>query len=194
MRPDVMRLFLGFLLSIAGASAAVAGDTRLDFDAAQTTVEFTLGDVLHTVRGNFKLRQGSVHFDSASMTVSGQIVVDSASGESGSHARDGRMHKNILESMRFPEVVFAPSRFTGDFHSDADSRLTVHGTFGLHGADHQIDVPVSVHPSLSGYAIDAQFPVPYVAWGLKNPSTFLLRVGDTVTIKVHAVARSTTAP
>ena len=158
---------LSLLLSLA--AAAFGAETRLDFDVAQTTVEFTLGDPLHTVHGDFKLRQGSLRFEPSSMTVSGQIVVDAGSGESGSNGRDSRMHKNVLESVRFPDVVFVPTRFTGDFHGDADSQLTVHGTFKLHGADHEIDVPVQVHPSAGSYAIDAQFPVPYVKWGLKNP-------------------------
>jgi polyisoprenoid-binding protein YceI len=184
-----MRLLLRILLSLAAAALAFAAETRLDFDAAQSTVEFTVSDPLHTVHGDFKLRQGSLRFDPSSMTVSGQIVVDAGSGESGSNGRDSRMHKNVLESMRFPDVVFVPAHFTGDFHPDADSQLTVYGTFKLHGADHEIDVPVQVHPSGGSYVIDARFPVPYVKWGLKNPSNFLLHVGDTVAIKVHATAR-----
>jgi len=184
-----MPLLLAFVLLFAGV--ATAGDTQLDFDAAQTTVEFTLSDVLHTVHGNFKLKRGTLRFDPSSAAVSGQIVVDAASGRSGNDTRDRRMHREILESMRFPEVVFSPVRFTGEFHAEQDSQLTVHGIFRLHGADHDIDIPVKVHPSRDGYAIDAQSPLPYVAWGLKNPSNFLLRVGDTVTIKIHALARVT---
>jgi polyisoprenoid-binding protein YceI len=96
--------------------------------------------------------------------------------------------------MRFPDVEFSPTRFTGEFHVQGDSQLTVHGTFRLHGMDHEIDVPVTVHPQPAAYTIDAEFPIPYVAWGMKNPSTFLLKVWDTVTIKVHAVARAIGTP
>jgi len=189
-----MRFFRAFVLFLSLSLAAAASDTRLDFDPAQTSVEFTLADVLHTVHGNFKLKEGSLHFDPALSTLDGRVVVDAGSGRSGNDTRDRRMHREILESMRFPEVVFSPSRFTGEFHAERDSLLTVHGAFRLHGADHEIDIPVKVHPSPEGYAIDAQFPLPYVAWGLKNPSTFLLRVGDTVTIKIHALARVTSGP
>lgn len=185
--PFLRALFLSLLLSLAAA----AGDTRLDFDAAQTTVEFTLAGVLHTVHGNFKLQQGSLRFDPSLSAVDGQVMVDAAGGRSGNDTRDRRMHREILESMRFPEVVFSPVRFTGEFHAEQGSQLIVHGTFRLHGADHDIDIPVKVHPSRDAYTIDAQFPLPYVAWGLKNPSTFLLRVADTVTIKIHALARVT---
>jgi len=34
---------------------------------------------------------------------------------------------------------------------------------------------------------DVHFIVPYVKWGLKNTSTFILRVSDKVNIDVHAV-------
>jgi hypothetical protein len=36
--------------------------------------------------------------------------------------------------------------------------------------------------------ITASFPVPYVKWGLKDPSTTFLHVKDTVDVKVEATA------
>jgi hypothetical protein len=33
----------------------------------------------------------------------------------------------------------------------------------------------------------ADFDVPYVKWGLRNPSTLFLRVNDTVPIQIDAV-------
>jgi hypothetical protein len=32
----------------------------------------------------------------------------------------------------------------------------------------------------------ARFPIPYVKWGLKNPSTFVLHVSQTVEIDIQA--------
>ncbi|HEV2198270.1 MAG TPA: YceI family protein [Bryobacteraceae bacterium] len=182
--PFSRAFFLFLLLSLAAA----ATETRLDFDAAQTTVEFTR--FAHGAR-ELQAERGLAAIRSALSTVNGQLVVDAASGRSGNNTRDRRMHREILESMRFPEVVFSPVRFTGEFHAQQDSQLIVHGTFRLHGAGHDIDIPVKVHPAREGYALDAVFPLPYVAWGLKNPSNFLLRVGDTATIKIHALTRAT---
>ena len=70
----------------------------LQLDPATTQVNFTLGDVLHTVHGTFKLKRGTVKFDPASGHASGLVVVDSTSGDSGSRARDHKMHTEILES------------------------------------------------------------------------------------------------
>jgi hypothetical protein len=40
---------------------------------------------------------------------------------------------------------------------------------------------------------DTQFSIPYVNWGLKNPSTLFLRVSDTVEIAIHAAGQITLA-
>ena len=170
-----------FLIAIAASAET------LQFDAAKTTVEFTLPSTLHTVHGSFALKPGVVAFDPTANTVTGNLVVDAASGKSGNDSRDHRMHKDILESARYPEIVFRPDRFTGELHKSGDSQVSVHGVLKLHGSDHEIDLPMKVHMDHGSLAADAELPIPYVKWGLKNPGNLLLHVSDTVTLHIHAV-------
>ena len=95
------------------AAPAFPQETVVELDPARTSVAFTLGAALHTVHGTFALKRGSIRFDSATGKASGELVVDAASGASGSDARDKRMHGNVLESGRYPEFVFTPDRVEG---------------------------------------------------------------------------------
>jgi hypothetical protein len=56
----------------------------------------------------------------------------------------------------------------------------------LHGADHAVALPCKVQTSDGALRATTQFTIPYVAWGLKNPSSFLLHVGDNVEISISA--------
>lgn len=161
---------------------------ELQFDPAQTKVEFTLADVLHTVHGTFKLKRGAIHIDAATGAASGEIVVDATSGDSGNGARDRRMHANILESSRYPEIVFRPDRLEGAVPQQGATSLKIHGTFRIHGADHEITLPVDVEAGNGQFAVTLHFVVPYVQWGMKNPSTLFLRVSDQVNLTVKTVA------
>ena len=105
---------LAFLALAGLAMAPPAGRAMvLQLDPAHTSVEFTLGDVLHTVHGTFKLKRGNIDFDPATGKIGGEVVVDAASGDSGSTARDRRMNQKILESARYSDIVFAPDRVEG---------------------------------------------------------------------------------
>ena len=158
----------------------------LEFLPARTTIEFTLGASFHTVHGAFNLKHGAVQFNPASGAISGEIVVDATSGHSGSDARDGRMHREILESARYPEITFRPDRIEGKVEPQGTSTIQVHGMFGIHGAEHQITLPVQVEMTQDQWTASSRFTVPYVEWGIKNPSNFMLRVSRTVEIEVHA--------
>ena len=182
------------LVAVFVCVALEAGPFEVLFDPSTTHVKFTLGDVLHTVHGEFRLRSGAMRFDPVSGDTSGAIVVDAASGHSGSTARDSRMHKNILESSKYPEITFAPDHLSGAFKPLGASDLQLHGSFSIHGASHEITVPVHVQAQKGQLTISAQFAVPYVKWGMKNPSTLLLRVNDIVEIVVDATARPVTVP
>ena len=174
------------LLWIGLVTAAGAQEMVLRSDAAQMAADFTLSDVLHTVHGTFRGKRGEIHFDSASGKVSGEIVFDAATGHSGSDARDRKMHKDVLESGRYPEISFRPDRVDGNVSASGTSTVQIHGMFGIHGAEHEITMPVAVKMAADHWEGSAHFQVPYVKWGLKNPSVLLLRVGDVVDIDFRA--------
>lgn len=182
-----VRPALLILLSLAGIAApGQAQEARLSFIPSQTTVNFTLGDVLHTVHGTFNLKSGLVQFNPATSAISGNIVVDAASGDSGSGARDKKMHKDILESARYSEVTFRPDHVDGKVSPQGSSTVQVHGMFGIHGAEHEITVPAQVELAPDHWNLTVHFDVPYVKWGMKDPSNFVLRVEKTVAIDLHA--------
>ena len=151
-------------------------------------MEFTLGDVLHTVHGTFQLERGNIRFDPATGRASGELVVDAASGASGSGARDHRMHASILESSRYTEIVFRPDCVQGKILPEGASQVQLHGMFGIHGAEHELTIPLEVQASGGQFTVTGRFVVPYVKWGMKNPSTLILRVADKVQIEIHTVA------
>jgi polyisoprenoid-binding protein YceI len=182
----VQVLWLATLL-VAAAISAASQDTDFQFDPAQSAVKFTLGDVLHSVHGTFRLKQGALRFEPASGKVSGEIVVDAKSGESGSGMRDRKMHKEVLESVRYPEIAFRPDRIDGPVASQGKSSVMIHGMFSIHGTDREITVPAQVEMSADHWTATVHFTVPYAKWGMKNPSTLFLRVNDSVEIDLAAV-------
>ena len=164
-----------------------AQETVLHLDPAQTQVQFTLGATLHTVHGSFKLKRGTVNYDLATGKCSGEIVIDAQSGNTENESRDKKMHKTVLESGRVPEIVFIPDHVEGTL-----AKASIHGIFRIHGTDHEMTVALSGVPKGDQIEVTTEFVVPYVAWGMKNPSTLFLRVGDKVNLEMHAQARMQT--
>jgi polyisoprenoid-binding protein YceI len=177
---------LGIL--IAGSSQRLGAQaSTVVLDPANTKVIFTLGATLHTVHGTFAVRRGEIRLDSITGETTGSIVVDATSAETGNSARDKKMHTDILESQKFREIVFTPKQVKGRIELQGTSQVEVLGTFRLHGQEHELSVPVSIQEGANGkFKAEAHFAVPYVQWGLKNPSTFVLHVSDTVQLEIQA--------
>jgi polyisoprenoid-binding protein YceI len=157
-------------------------------DPASAKIEWKLTGNVHDVHGTFKLKKGELWFDPESKQAGGLLVVDATSGESGSGARDGRMHKNVLESVKFPEITFAPDRLQGAVSLSGPSESQLHGQFTIHGATHEVLMKVASKIDGDNLNATLTFSVPYVKWGMKNPSNFLLRVNDTVDLTIHVDA------
>jgi polyisoprenoid-binding protein YceI len=186
-KPRLFQMLLLVILVLAFAGSLAAGQQLLfQLDPQHTGVYFTLGDVLHTVHGTFLLKQGSLTLDPASGKFTGEIVVDAKSGNSGSGMRDRKMHKEVLESERYPEIIFRPDHVDGNVSLQGKSSVQVHGLFFIHGSQHELIVPAEVGVSSNRWTATLHFAVPYAKWGMKNPSTLFLRVGESVDIDLTA--------
>jgi polyisoprenoid-binding protein YceI len=165
----------------------------LTLDPAQSTVHWTVDSTLHTVHGTFALTRGAVQFDPETGKANGEIVVSAPSGESGDRSRDARMHKEILESAKYAEVIFRPTQIEGRVAGSGASDVKLHGIFSIHGSDHELAAMVHVEISPDRWKGSCTFDVPYIAWGIKNPSNFLLKVKPVVNVEMET-AGSIRAP
>jgi polyisoprenoid-binding protein YceI len=182
---------LGVLLSASGAHrppqapqsvASTSHEMLFVLDPSESKLHWTLGSSLHTVHGNFALKRGSLRLDPENGKASGEIVADATSAETGNEGRDRKMHKEILESPRYTEIIFRPDRVEGRIAAQGTSDVKIHGIFGLHGSEHELTVPVHAEATGDHWTGKAQFSVPYVEWGLKSPNTFLLKADKAVQI------------
>jgi polyisoprenoid-binding protein YceI len=182
---------LSILVVTFAAGIAQAQQKVFTLDPAQTKVNFTVDSTLHTVHGDFRLKSGSIQFDNSTGAASGELVVDSASGESGSNGRDKKMHKDILESPKYSDIVFTPQHVKGTVANEGKSNVEVEGILTMHGKSKPVTMPLDVQLQSGIGSADGSFSVKYLEWGMKNPSTFILRVNDTVQIHVHTVGKIT---
>jgi len=162
-----------------------ATEIVVELDPTQSKVHWTLDTTLHTVHGTFALKKGTLHLDPVSGKASGEIVLDATSGNSGNDSRDKKMHKEVLESGRYSEVIFRPDRVEGKIMPQGLFVVRVHGLFALHGSEHELTVPVQAELAGNHWTGSAKFNVPFIDWGLKNPSSFFLKVNHAVEIELE---------
>lgn len=181
------------LICLLGASTlAAARPVQVTLDRAQTTINIFVHDVHGGVHGTFKLKSGAISFNPETGEATGEVVVDAASGDTGNDSRDRKMHKDVLESGRYPEITFLPKRVTG-FAAQGSSIVHVQGVFRIHGADHELTLEMPVQVSGDRVTGNTTFSVPYQSWGMKNPSILFLRVDGTAQVSVSAVGHITAA-
>lgn len=187
--------FLSIVCAVVLVPAAHAQETVVNLDPAQTKIEFTVDSTLHTVHGAFKLKSGTIHFDPATGKASGSIVVDATSGDSDSNGRDKKMHQEVLESPKFPEITFTPNKVQGTIAREGSSNVKVTGIFRLHGHDHDMTLNISLVPGSGGrMQLTTDLSVPFIDWGLKDPSTFILHVNKVVNVRVTTIVTQIATP
>ena len=174
------------LLALLLAAAPPATAERvLALSPKEAKVSFTLDATVHTVHGTVPLTSGTIQFDPASGRASGEVVLDLAHAQTGNDGRDADMHGKVLETARFPRAVFRPHQLQGSLRPSGTSEIVLKGTLLFHGAEHPVEIPAKVSLAGDRLTADGHLTIPYVAWGLKDPSKFVLRVGKSVEVRLQ---------
>jgi polyisoprenoid-binding protein YceI len=188
-----MKSFAVFALAALLAPAAVltpaAGAQHQTFvvNPEASEVRMTLNTTHEVVTGTFHVQSGSIEFDRGAPKMSGSVVVLAGSGKTGNDSRDKKMYKDILQVDKYTTVSFEPKSYTGALAPSGDSSIQVTGIFTLLGAPHEITIPMAVHLEGASATAKAHFVVPYVQWGLKNPSFLFWKAENEVAIDLSLV-------
>ncbi len=159
------------------AQPALAQHQTLAVSPDASQVKMTLKTNHEIVNGTFHVQSGSIEFDRSTPKLSGSVVIAANSGKTGNDSRDKKMDKDILKVDQYTTVSFAPKTYTGTIAPSGNSSIQVSGVFTLLGAPHDLTIPMQVHVEGSKAMAKANFIIPYVSWGLKNPS-FLVRKAE----------------
>ena len=184
-----MKSFAVLALSVILAPAALAQHQTFAVNPDASEVKMRLNTTHEVVNGTFHIQSGSIEFDRSAARMSGSVAVLAGSGKTGNDSRDKKMNKDILKVDQYATVSFAPKAYTGTIASSGDSTIQVSGVVILLGNPHDLTIPMQIHMDGSKATARAQFVVPYVQWGLKNPSFMFWKAENNVAIDLNLVGQ-----
>ncbi len=150
-------------------------------------VKIKLNTTHEVVNGTFHVQSGSIDFDRSASHLSGMVVVAAGSGKTGNDSRDKKMNKDILKVEQFTSISFVPRTYTGKIAGSGDSTIQVTGVFTLLGTPHDLTIPMQIHIEGPKVTAKGQLVVPYVQWGLKNPSFLIWKAENDVGVELNLV-------
>ena len=184
-----MKSFTVFVLLVLLAPVALAQQQTFVANPDASTVKMTLKTTHEVVNGTFHIQSGSLEFDRSAARMSGSVIVLAGSGKTGNGSRDKKMNKDILEVEQHATVSFEPKSYAGAIASSGDSTIQVTGIFTLLGRPHEITIPILVHLEGTTATAKADFVVPYIQWGLKDPSFLFWKADKDVAIDLSLTGR-----
>ena len=180
-----MKSLAALALTCLFGPAALAQHQTFVVNPDGSEVKMTLNTTHEVVIGSFHVQSGSIEFDRSNSKMSGSVVVLAGSGKTGNDSRDKKMYRDVLQIEQHATISFEPKTYAGTIASSGDSNLKVSGNFILLGTPHEITVPMLVHLDGTNATVKAHFVVPYVQWGLKNPSFLIWKAEDDVAIDLN---------
>lgn len=184
-----MKPFAVLVLAVMLVPAAFAQRRTFVVNPDASEVRMTLNTTHEVVHGTFHVQSGSIEFDRGDHEMSGSVVVLAGSGKTGNDSRDKKMDRDILKVDQYTTVSFAPKTYTGTIAASGDSTVQVGGVFTLLGKPHDLTIPVQIHMDGSKATASAHFIVPYVQWGLRNPSFLFWKAENDVAIDLSLVGQ-----
>ncbi len=180
-----MRSFAPLALALVFAPAVSVQHQTFAVDTGASEVRMKLNTTHEVVEGRFHVQSGLIDFDRNSTNIGGIVVVAAGSGKTGNESRDKRMDKDILKVDQYTTVSFAPKTYTGTIPASGDSTIQVSGVFTLLGSPHDFIIPMQIHIDGPKATVKAHFIIPYVQWGLKNPSFLIWKADNDVAVDVN---------
>jgi len=182
-----MKAFAALVFALILDPAAVAQHQTFSVNPATSQVRMTLNTTHEIVNGTFDIQSGSIEFDLSNSKMAGLMIVLPESGKTGNNSRDKRMKNDILKADQFGTITFAPKSYTGTIAPTGDSTIQVSGIFTLLGNPHDLTIPMQIHIDGSKATAKAHFIVPYIQWGLKDPSFMFWKAEHDVAIDLDLV-------
>jgi YceI-like domain len=176
-------------IALIFAPAGLAQHQTFAVNPDASEVKMKLITTHEVVDGTFHIQSGSINFDRTASHISGIVIVAAGSGKTGNDSRDKKMNKDILKVDQFATVSFAPKAYNGTIAASGDSAIQVSGVFTLLGTAHDLTIPMQIHIDGSKATAKAQFVVPYIQWGLKNPSFLIWKADNDVAIDLNLVGQ-----
>jgi polyisoprenoid-binding protein YceI len=117
----------------------------------------------------------------------------------GNEKRDRTMREKVLETDRFPEIVFEARQVTADLSRfKAGERLTaeVLGDLTVHGRPAAVRLPVEVYVFQDHVVLQGSFPLSWKQYGVSDPSFGIVTVKDPmkVSFRLRAMERPAGGP
>ena len=192
----------------AGATALILGMATLRgeqsaplhyrIQAAGSDLGWDLPATLHTVHGKAPELSGTVDAvpgTGGEWRITVRIVVRAAAMVTGNASRDRTMREKVLETDRFPEIVFEARQVTADLSRfKVGEHLTVEaiGDLTVHGKSAPIQLPVDVYVFADHVVLQGSFPLSWKQYGLHDPSFGIVTVREPLKVmfRLNAVEAS----
>jgi len=193
-----MRFTVLALVAALVAASAFAADFQVRA-GNPNLVTFTSKATMEEFSGKTRKIAGTIAVDPAAVGDSVQVhlEVDLASLDTGLAKRNQHMREDHLETAKFPKAIFDGATIVSPkglvLTPNRPVTFDAAGTFTLHGVQRRMVVRIesTYDPGAKPSAIRFQttFPVALADYDISRPQFLFLKLADTQTVRVSAVAQ-----